>query len=176
MPVPNTQPPINQPLPVWLSCDVLRLFLERPTIATILAPMLERLFLSPVPSVPTAVSDWLPSVFSSVYMSPLMLELLAMLFPDTPICLFFILDVKSLSATKCVGWSQRGVRAEEDGEEETEERGRRGGVKIRGDRKGQASATGQLQVRGYRYIHRYIYRHSDKWTDRSKVIHLLHWC
>lgn len=90
-----------QLLPVWLSCDVLRLFRERPTMATIFAPMLERLFLLPPPTVPTAVSDWLPSFFSSVYMSPLMLVLLVMFFPEAPICLLCILDVKTLSAS---GW------------------------------------------------------------------------
>lgn len=51
-----------------------------------------------VPKVPTAVSDWLPSFFSSEHMSPLMLLLLVMLFPDMPICLLCILDVKTLSA------------------------------------------------------------------------------
>lgn len=88
-------------LPVWLSCDVLRLFRERPTMATIFAPMLDRLFLPLPPTVPTAVSDWLPSFFSSVYMSPPMLVLLVMFFPEVPICLLCILDVKTLSAS---GW------------------------------------------------------------------------
>lgn len=85
-------------LPVWLSCEVLLLFRERPTIATIFAPMLERRFLPLAPTVPTAVSDWLPSFFSSVYISPLMLVLLVMFFPEAPICLLCILDVKTLSA------------------------------------------------------------------------------
>lgn len=84
-------------LPVWLSCEVLRLLRDMPTMACILAPMLERRFLSSVPTVPTAVSDWLPSVFSRLHMSPLTLVLLVMLTPpDEPICLFFILDAKSL--------------------------------------------------------------------------------
>ena len=87
-------------LPVWLSWEVLRLLRDMPTMACILAPMLERLFFSSVPTVPTAVSDWLPSVFSRLHMSPLMLVLLVMFIPpDEPICLFFILDAKSLSAT-----------------------------------------------------------------------------
>lgn len=83
-------------LPVWLSWEALRLFRDRPTMATILAPMLERRFLPLVPRAPTAVSDWLPSAFSSEHMSPLMLVLLAMFFPETPICLLCILDVKTL--------------------------------------------------------------------------------
>ena len=79
---------------------MLRLLRDMPTMACILAPMLERLFFSSVPTVPTAVSDWLPSVFSRLHMSPLMLVLLVMFIPpDEPICLFFILDAKSLSAT-----------------------------------------------------------------------------
>lgn len=83
-------------LPVWLSWEALRLFRERPTIATILAPMLERRFLLLVPRAPTAVSDWLPSFFSSEHISPLMLVLLVMFFPEMPICLLCILDVKTL--------------------------------------------------------------------------------
>ncbi len=56
--------------------------------------------MSSVPTVLTAVSDWLPSVFSRLHMSPLRLVLLVMFIPpDEPICLFFILDAKSLSAT-----------------------------------------------------------------------------
>lgn len=87
-------------LPVWLSCEVLRLLRDMPTMACILAPMLERLFFSSVPTVPTAVSDWLPSVFSRLHMSPLTLVLLVMFIPPgVPVCLFFILDAKSLSAT-----------------------------------------------------------------------------
>lgn len=86
------------PLPVWLSCDVLRLFRDRPTIAPILAPRLERLFFSSSSAPPRAVSDWLPSCLSRRYMSPPMLVLFVMLAPDAPDCLFFILDAKSLSA------------------------------------------------------------------------------
>lgn len=67
-------------------------------MATIFAPMLERRFLPPVPTVPTAVSDWLPSFFSRVHISPPMLVLLVMFFPEAPICLLCILDVKTLSA------------------------------------------------------------------------------
>jgi hypothetical protein len=59
--------------------------------------MLERRFLPLVPKAPTAVSDWLPSFFSSEHMSPLMLVLLVMFFPDAPICLLCILDAKTLS-------------------------------------------------------------------------------
>lgn len=88
-------------------------------MACILAPMLERLFLSSVPTVPTAVSDWLPSVFSRLHMSPLMLVLLVMFTPlEESICLFFILDAKSLSATAIVGGG---------GAREVRERGERGG-------------------------------------------------
>lgn len=47
---------------------------------------------------PTAVSDWLPSFFSSEHMSPLMLVLLVMFFPEMPICLLCILEVKTLPA------------------------------------------------------------------------------
>lgn len=104
---------------------MLRLLRDMPTMACILAPMLERLFLSSVPTVPTAVSDWLPSVFSRLHMSPLILVLLVMFMPpDEPICLFFILDAKSLSAT-------RHRHAEEDGEA-GEDRGERTGRR-RGD-------------------------------------------
>lgn len=104
---------------------------DMPTMACILAPMLERLFLSSVPTVPTAVSDWLPSVFSRLHMSPLTLVLLVMFTPpDEPICLFFILDAKSLSATTIdrIGWGQRGVGGfagkdtERTGGEDEEER------------------------------------------------------
>lgn len=95
-------------------------------MACILAPMLERLFLSSVPTVPTAVSDWLPSVFSRLHMSPLMLVLLVMFMPlEEPICLFFILDAKSLSATAIVG----GWGAGREGPEERME----GGGKMRGE-------------------------------------------
>lgn len=94
-------------------------------MACILAPMLERRFLSSVPTVPTAVSDWLPSVFSRLHMSPLMLVLLVMFTPlEEPICLFFILDAKSLSATAIVRGGGVGVQGRE---EEKEEDGRRRG-------------------------------------------------
>lgn len=105
-------------VPVWLSWEVLWLLRDMPTMACILAPMLERLFLSSVPTVPTAVSDWLPSVFSRLHMSPLMLVLLVMFTPlEDPICLFFILDAKSLSATAIVGGggAGRGEREEAQG-------------------------------------------------------------
>ncbi|KAG7258135.1 hypothetical protein CRUP_017702 [Coryphaenoides rupestris] len=46
--------------PVWLSCEVLRLRLDG-SMATTRCPMLERRFLTPLPS---AVSDWLPSACS----------------------------------------------------------------------------------------------------------------
>lgn len=96
-------------------------------MACILAPMLERRFLSSVPTVPTAVSDWLPSVFSRLHMSPLMLVLLVMFTPlEEPICLFFILDAKSLSATAIVGGGGWGVGVQ-GREEEEEEDGRRRG-------------------------------------------------
>lgn len=85
-------------LPVWLSCDVLRLRLERPTIATILAPILDLRFLPPVTTVPTAVSDWLPSFFSMLYISPITLVLFVMFFPEVAICLLCSLDVKTLWA------------------------------------------------------------------------------
>lgn len=48
-----------------LICDVLRLR-RLPTMATTRALRLERLFLLPLPTVPSAVSDWLPSVRSWV--------------------------------------------------------------------------------------------------------------
>lgn len=135
------------PLPVWLSWEVLRLLRDMPTMACILAPMLERLFLSSVPTVPTAVSDWLPSVFSRLHMSPLMLVLLVMFTPpDEPICLFFILDAKSLSATTI----DRGAgedRKERTGQRREEARGEdvtgemmeeeTGGEDRRGKRSGQ---------------------------------------
>lgn len=93
-----------------------------PTMACILAPMLERLFLSSVPTVPTAVSDWLPSVFSRLHMSPLMLVLLVMFMPlEEPICLFFILDAKSLSATAIVRGPREGRERSE--REEAQRRG-----------------------------------------------------
>lgn len=91
--------------------------------------MLERLFLSSVPTVPTAVSDWLPSVFSRLHMSPLMLVLLVMFIPpDEPICLFFILDAKSLSATAI---DRGGGRQGQRGEDRAEERG--GQVDVKGE-------------------------------------------
>lgn len=131
-------------LPVWLSWEVLRLLRDMPTMACILAPMLERLFFSSVPTVPTAVSDWLPSVFSRLHMSPLRLVLLVMFIPpDKPICLFFILDAKSLSATTI----DRGghARTERGGQD----RGERRPVDVRvemikGDRRG----TGDDKVWG----------------------------
>lgn len=91
-----------------------------PTMAETLAPMLERRFLSSVPTRLTAVSDWLPSVFSMLHMSPPMLVLLVMFMPpDVPVCLFFILDVKSLSVR--AQWEdERGRRREEEEEEEVE--------------------------------------------------------
>lgn len=126
---------------------MLRLLRDMPTMACILAPMLERLFLSSVPTVPTAVSDWLPSVFSRLHMSPLMLVLLVMFTPpDEPICLFFILDAKSLSATTI----DRGAgedRKERTGQRREEARGEdvtgemmeeeTGGEDRRGKRSGQ---------------------------------------
>lgn len=109
-------------IPVWLSWEVLWLLRDMPTMACILAPILERLFLSSVPTVPTAVSDWLPSVFSRLHISPLTLVLLVMFMPpEEPICLFFILDAKSLSATaidrgSCEDRQRRGQgRGEERG-------------------------------------------------------------
>lgn len=96
-------------------------------MACILAPMLERLFLSSVPTVPTAVSDWLPSVFSRLHMSPLMLVLLVMFTPlEEPICLFFILDAKSLSATAIVGGGGHARAGRGGGRERERERRPRG--------------------------------------------------
>lgn len=96
---------------------------DMPTMACILAPMLERLFLSSVPTVPTAVSDWLPSVFSRLHMSPLMLVLLVMFKPpEEPICLFFILDAKSLSATTIDRGGGGHVRTERRGQRRGERR------------------------------------------------------
>lgn len=103
--------------------------------------------MSSVPTVPTAVSDWLPSVFSRLHMSPLMLVLLVMFTPpDEPICLFFILDAKSLSATTI----DRGAgedRKERTGQRREEARGEdvtgemmeeeTGGEDRRGKRSGQ---------------------------------------
>lgn len=48
-----------------LICEVLRLR-RLPTMATTRALRLDRLFLLPPPTVPSAVSDWLPSVRSCV--------------------------------------------------------------------------------------------------------------
>lgn len=116
----------NAVLPVWLSWEVLLLLRDMPTMACILAPMLERLFLSSMPTVPTAVSDWLPSVFSRLHMSPLMLVLLVMFMPPVePICLCFILDAKSLSATTIV--------RREAGEDREERRGERREGDVEGD-------------------------------------------
>lgn len=80
--------------PVWLSCDVLLLLRE--TMATTLALRLDLRFLPPAPTVPTAVSDWLPSLCSSVYISPLTLVLLMMALPEVPIRLPCILGVNEL--------------------------------------------------------------------------------
>lgn len=56
--------------PVWLSCKVLLLHWDSPTMATILAPRLERLFLVMV------TESALPrTLCSMLYISPLMLEL-----------------------------------------------------------------------------------------------------
>lgn len=79
--------------------------------------------MSSVPTKLTAVSDWLPSVFSMLHMSPPMLVLLVMFMPpDVPICLFFILDVKSLSVR--AQWEHEregGVEEEEEDKDEEEE-------------------------------------------------------
>lgn len=92
---------------------------DMPTTAAIFAPMLERLFLRPPPTRPTAVSDWLPSVFSRLHISPPMLVLLVRLvLPVMPICLFFILDAKSLSVDDRSQWKGRkkkGWREKEKG-------------------------------------------------------------
>lgn len=64
-------------------------------MATTLALRLERLFFPPVPTMPTAVSDWLPSLCSSLYISPLTLVLLVIL-PEVPIRLPCILGVNVL--------------------------------------------------------------------------------
>lgn len=139
-------------LPVWLSCEVLRLLRDMPTMACILAPMLERRFLSSVPTVPTAVSDWLPSVFSRLHMSPLTLVLLVMLTPpDEPICLFFILDAKSLVSRDAIE-SLEEVEEEGGGVEERREcwgRARTGGrgegsegERERGERESQEGGSG----------------------------------
>lgn len=79
---------------VWLSCDVLLLL--RDTMATTLALRLDLRFFPPAPTVPTAVSDWLPSLCSSVYISPLTLVLLMMALPEVPIRLPCILGVNEL--------------------------------------------------------------------------------
>lgn len=82
--------------------------------------------MSSMPTVPTAVSDWLPSVFSRLHMSPLMLVLLVMFMPPVePICLCFILDAKSLSATTIV--------RREAGEDREERRGERREGDVEGD-------------------------------------------
>ncbi len=59
--------------PCWLSCSVLLLHCDRPTMATILAPRLERRFL--FPARPVASVPMLLGLFSRLYMAPLMLEL-----------------------------------------------------------------------------------------------------
>lgn len=59
-------------LPVWLSCSVLLLHWDSPTMATILAPRLERLFLLAVMVTESALPR---ALFSMLYISPLMLEL-----------------------------------------------------------------------------------------------------
>lgn len=56
--------------PVWLSCRVLLLHWDSPTMATILAPRLERLFL-----VMVTESALARTLCSMLYISPLMLEL-----------------------------------------------------------------------------------------------------
>lgn len=58
--------------PVWLSCSVLLLHWESPTMATILAPRLERLFLLAVMVTESALPR---TLLSMLYISPLMLEL-----------------------------------------------------------------------------------------------------
>lgn len=88
---------------------MLRLLRDMPTMADILAPMLERRFLSSRPTRLTAVSDWLPSVFSMLHMLPPMLVLLVMFIPpDVPVCLFFISDDKSLSVALMEGCRRTG--------------------------------------------------------------------
>lgn len=130
--------------------------------------------MSSVPTVPTAVSDWLPSVFSRLHMSPLMLVLLVMFMPpDEPICLFFILDAKSLSATTINRGGRQGQREKRGertgkrrGEERKEEKRRgeerpaeRGGCERRDDgggkeerikeeRRGDRRGTGDEEVWG----------------------------
>lgn len=86
----------TQPLhsPVWLSCEVLLLL--RDTMATTLALRLDLRFFPPAPTVPTAVSDWLPSLRSRAYSSPLTLVLFVMALPEVPIRLPCILGVNEL--------------------------------------------------------------------------------
>ncbi len=59
--------------PCWLSCSVLLLHCDRPTMAPILAPRLERRFL--FPARPVVSGPVLLGLFSRLYMAPLMLEL-----------------------------------------------------------------------------------------------------
>lgn len=144
-------------LPVWLSWEVLRLLRDMPTMACILAPMLERLFLLSVPTVLTAVSDWLPSVFSRLHMSPLTLVLLVMFTPpDEPICLFFILDAKSLSATaiergqtKTWGWGWTGRRRKEDSKDEVRRKVRKRHTGAKNER-GMRRKSGSDEVWGWK--------------------------
>lgn len=58
--------------PLWLSCSVLLLHWDSPTMATILAPRLERRFLLAVMLTESALPR---ALFSTLYISPLMLEL-----------------------------------------------------------------------------------------------------
>lgn len=58
--------------PVWLSCSVLLLHWDSPTMATILAPRLERRFLLAVMVTESALPR---ALLSMLYISPLMLEL-----------------------------------------------------------------------------------------------------
>lgn len=135
---------------------MLRLLRDMPTMACILAPMLERLFFSSVPTVPTAVSDWLPSVFSRLHMSPLILVLLVMFIPpDEPICLCFILDAKSLSANPPLRKEGgQGIdRGQRRGERPVESIGKKEGVKDLGQEqenqevRGGEGQKGRIQVK-----------------------------
>lgn len=67
------------PLPGWLSCIVLLLHWDKPTMATILAPRLERRFFV---DDRLAESGLLPRLFSRLYISPLMLELRTTFLPE----------------------------------------------------------------------------------------------
>lgn len=90
-------------LPGWLSCMVLLLHCDSPTIATILAPRLDRRFLV---EERLAESELPPLLFSILYISPLMLELrTTFLAAELLVSPFSMATWRDLTGCGPAGWS-----------------------------------------------------------------------